>query len=212
MRDPAEVEVINDINGELVNMYRVVKYHLDEFVKQFRWALVSREMFGWLNVTPCETLTDIQRTARFYYLQKMSFGSRVSSRTFGIATTSGPKLNLLRLEEDLSQAHIRLSRTFIEHLAWQECVSKYDRDHALFYCDPPYYGTEGYGVEFGLDQYHQLAELAKSIEGNMIISVNDIPEMHEAFDGLTINTAEVFYAVGGGNKRAKRSELIIRNV
>ncbi|GKS68628.1 hypothetical protein W03_06320 [Nitrosomonas sp. PY1] len=45
----------------------------------------------------------------------------------------------------------------------------------------------------------------------MIISVNDIPEMHEAFDGLTINTAEVFYTVGGGDKRAKRSELIIRN-
>lgn len=44
---PAHVEVLNDINGELVNLYRVVQNHLDEFVRQFRWALSSRQMFKW---------------------------------------------------------------------------------------------------------------------------------------------------------------------
>ena len=44
MRPPAQVEVINDINGELVNLYRVVQRHLEEFVRQFKWALSSREV------------------------------------------------------------------------------------------------------------------------------------------------------------------------
>ena len=169
MKDQSEVEVLNDINGELINLYRVIKHHLDEFVKQFRWSLTSREMYKWLQITPEETLTDIQRAARFYYLQKLAFGGKVDNRSFGTATTSPPRLNLLRLEEDLSQAHLRLSRTYIEHLAWSDCIKKYDRPHTLFYCDPPYWGTEGYGVEFGLEQYDAMAELAKSIKGKMII-------------------------------------------
>lgn len=211
MKQQAETEVLNDINGELVNLYRIVKNHLDEFIRQFRWSLVSREMFKWLQDTPPETLTDIQRAARFYYMQKMAFGGRVQSQSFGTATTSPPRLNLLRIEEDLSQAHIRLARTYIEHLDWHECIKRYDRPHTLFFCDPPYWGTEGYGVDFGLDQYDRLAELAKTIKGKMIITVNDIPEMRKAFEGLAMQTVGITYTVGGADKTAKRTELIIRN-
>lgn len=211
LKDQSEVEVLNDINGELINLYRVIKHHLDEFVKQFRWSLTSRQIYKWLQITPEETLTDIQRAARFYYLQKLAFGGKVADQSFGTATTSPPRLNLLRLEEDLSQAHLRLARTYIEHLSWQECITKYDRPHTLFYCDPPYWGTEGYGVGFGLEQYDQMAELAKSIKGKIVISVNDIPEMRTAFNGLSLQTTDINYTVGGAGKTAKRSELIIVN-
>lgn len=74
LKPQAKVEVLNDVNGELVNLYRVVKHHMDEFVRQFRWALTSRQMYKWLQATPEETLTDVQRAARFFYLQKNSFG------------------------------------------------------------------------------------------------------------------------------------------
>ena len=138
MKPPSEVEVLNDINGELVNLYRVIKHHLEEFVRQFKWVPVSRQIYGWLKDTPEETLTDIQRAARFYYLQKMAFGAKVTNQTFGTATTAPPRLNLLRLEEELSAAHLRLSRTYIERLPWAECIRRYDRPHTFFYLDPPY--------------------------------------------------------------------------
>lgn len=212
MKDPSEVEVINDINLELVTLYRVVQHHLEEFIRQFKWALTSRKIYEWLQDTPPETLTDIQRAARFYYLQKLAFGGKVQSQSFGTATTSAPRLNLLRIEEDLSQAHLRLSRAFIEHLSWSKCVEKYDREHTLFYCDPPYWQTEGYGVDFGLEQYDRLASLAKSIKGKMIISVNDIPEMWKAFKGLRMESIGVEYSLSSMHgKPAKRSELIIQN-
>ncbi|EAM8229286.1 DNA adenine methylase [Salmonella enterica] len=211
LKTPSKIEVINDINGELVNLYRVVKHHLEEFVRQFKWALVSRQIYKWLQDTPEETLTDIQRAARFYYLQKQAFGGKVADHTFGTSTTSAPRFNLLRIEEELSMAHLRLSRTLIEHLNWHQCIERYDRPHTLFYCDPPYWGTEGYGVAFGLENYDHMAELTRRIKGKMIISVNDIPEMRQAFNGLNIQTVDISYNLKVTGKPSPKKELVICN-
>lgn len=135
MKHPCEVEVLNDINGDLINLYRVVQNHLEEFVRQFKWALSSRKVFEWLKLTVPETLTDIQRAARFYYLQQSAFGGKVTGQSYGTATTPPPGLNLLRIEETLSAAHLRLANAYIEHLAWTDCVAKYDRPHTLFFMD-----------------------------------------------------------------------------
>lgn len=209
LRPPADVEVINDINGELVNLYRVVKHHLEEFVRQFKWALSSREVFKWLQATPPVTMTDIQRAARFYYLQHNAFGARLEGQTFGTATTSPPGLNLLRLEETLSAAHLRLASTFIEHLPWRECIERYDRPHTFFYMDPPYWETEGYGVPFGLEEYHAIAAVMRSLQGKAILSINDHPTMRQVFDGLDVDVVPITYTVGGGQHAAERTELIV---
>ena len=138
----SKVEVINDFSRDVANLYRVLQHHLDEFVRQFRWQLVSRDEWERLNSVPPETLTDIQRAAQFYYLQKMSFGGKVEGRSFGVATTSAPRLNLTRIEEELSAAHVRLSRVVVENLGYADCIRRYDRAHTFFYVDPPYYNCE----------------------------------------------------------------------
>lgn len=209
-KPPAETEVINDINGELVNMYRVIKHHPEEFIRQFKWALSSRQIYEWQQMTIPETLTDIQRAARFYYLQKLAFGGKTDGQNFGTATTSKPRLNLFRLEEDLSQAHLRLQSTYIEHLSWEKVIEKYDREYTLFYLDPPYYETAGYGVEFGPENYQVMADLARSITGKMVISLNDIPEVRQIFDGLHMDSKPIKYTVGGGGG-SDAQELLIWN-
>ena len=212
-KEPSEVEVLNDINGELINLYRVIQNHLEEFIRQFKWALSSRQVFEWQKMTVPETLTDIKRAARFFYLQKSGFGGRVEGQSFGTGTTSGPRLNLLRIEEDLSQAHLRLSGVYVEHLNWEKCIEKYDRPHTLFFCDPPYFGTEGYGVPFGLDEYRKMAKLARSIKGKMVITINDIPEMLDIFQGLPMGRVSIAYTCTNQktNKAKQSSEQIIRN-
>ena len=209
MRPPATVEVINDVNGELVNLYRVVQHHLEEFVRQFKWALTSRTVFQWLKDTRPETLTDIQRAARFYYLQQACFGGKVAGQTFGTATTTPPGLNLLRLEESLSAAHLRLANAYVEHLDWAECIRRYDRPHTLFYLDPPYWETEGYGIDFPLDQYEHMAEVMRQLKGKAIVSLNDHPEIRRIFAGFQMETLDINYQVGGGDKLAARREVII---
>ncbi|MGE8365971.1 DNA adenine methylase [Cupriavidus sp.] len=209
MRPPAAVEVINDVNGELVNLYRVVQHHLEEFVRQFKWALTSRTVFQWLKDTRPETLTDIQRAARFYYLQQACFGGKVAGQTFGTATTTPPGLNLLRLEESLSAAHLRLASAYIEQLDWAACIARYDRPHTLFYLDPPYWETEGYGVDFPLQQYERMAEVMRQLKGKAIVSLNDHPEIRRIFARFQMETLDINYQVAGGDKLAARREVII---
>ena len=110
-KPPSKVEVLNDVNGDLVCLYRVVQHHLDEFMRQFRWSLTSRQMYAWLRETKPDTLTDIQRAARFFYLQKLAFGGKVDGQTYGTSTTAPMRLNLLRLEEDLSAATCGCTRS-----------------------------------------------------------------------------------------------------
>jgi DNA adenine methylase len=212
LRDqPAKVEVLNDINGELVNLYRVVQHHLEEFVRQFKWALSSRQVFAWLKETVPHTLTDIQRAARFFYLQQHAFGGKVDGQTFGTATTA-PPVNLLRLEENLSAAHLRLSGVFVENLTWYDCVQRYDRPHSFFYMDPPYWQTEGYGVPFPFEQYEQMAAWVRQAKGRVMISINDHPDIRRVFDGLPMRELTIRYSVASRHgSPAESGELMITN-
>lgn len=213
-RPPAESEVLNDLNRDIVTLYRVLQWHLDEFVRYFRWALVSRDEFDRLNRTEPDTLTDIQRAARFFYLQKCAFGGRPTSRTLGTSTQKPPRLNLLRIEEDLSAAHLRLARVLIENLPWQECLRRYDRPHTLFYLDPPYYGCEDYYGKglFGREQFAELAEALARIEGAFVLSLNDCPEVRELFGAFHLQPLQVRYSVSHQIEgRKKFGELLIAN-
>lgn len=196
LRQPADVEVINDVNGELINLYRVVKNHLEEFLRQFKTALVSRQLFEWAKETPPQTLTDIQRAARYLYIQKLSFGSKVTSQTFGTSPSSAPRFNYLRLEDDLSQAHLRLARVWLEHLDWHTCLTKWDRNYTLHFMDPPYWQTEGYGVPFPLDEYYKIADAMRTMKGHAILTINDHPEMRKTFNGFTMEVVEIDYTIG----------------
>ena len=210
----SDVEIINDFSRDVANLYRVLQNHLDEFMRQFRFQLVSREEWNRLNSVPPETLTDIQRAAQFYYLQKMSFGGKVRGRVFGTATTARPRLNLLqhRLEEELSEAHLRLARVTVENLGYADCIRRYDRPHTFFYIDPPYYNCEddyGKGM-FGKADFAELAEQLGLIAGKFLLSLNDTPEIRQLFAGFKIEEADTSYSTGSRGPK-KVTELLIRN-
>ncbi|AZR21283.1 DNA adenine methylase [Xanthomonas vasicola] len=207
------LEALNDINSDLVCLYRCVRHHLDEFVRMFRWSLVSREMFEWAQMERPETLTDIQRAARFYYLQKLAFGGKVEGQTFGVvASGAGPRLNLLRIEEELSAVHLRLANVVIERLPWYECIARYDRPETLFYLDPPYWQTEGYGVEFPFSEYERMAEIMRSCKGKVVVSLNDHQDIRDLFSSFNSIPLQLRYSIGNGQSRAHQaSELVIKS-
>ena len=205
----SKAEVLNDINGDLVNLYRVVQHHLDELVRIFRWALVSREGFQQEKAKDPATLTDIQRAARFYYLAKTCFGGQMASLNFGTARNRRPRLNLLRMEEDLSAAHLRLARVTIENMDWKALTARYDGPDTCFYLDLPYWRVTGYGRAFPFGEYEALAALARQAKGKGVISINDHPDIRAAFTGLTMRQVDTTYTSGKGHTKAR--ELIITN-
>ncbi len=207
-KEPSQVEVLNDINGDVVNLYRVCKHHLDELVRHLRWSLVSRQMFEWESITDASTLTDVQRAARFYYLQRTGFGGKCTGRTFGYSATRPPGLDITRVGEDLSQAHLRLAKVQIEALPWADCVERYDRPGTVFFLDPPYYQTAGYGVPFEEAEYDRLAAFMGGLKGRAILTINDHPKMAKLFARFKPQKVAISYTIGAGAKAAR--ELICR--
>ncbi len=132
----------------------------------------------------------------------------MTGQNYGTDTTA-PPVNLLRIEEMLSAAHLRLAAAYIENLDWHACIEKYDREHTFFYCDPPYWKTEGYGVPFEFAQYERMAEMMRTIKGKAIVSLNDHPDIRRVFGEFQMERTEIDYTVGGGGKGATRGELII---
>jgi DNA adenine methylase len=142
-KEPVKYEVLNDLDGDLVAFYRVVQNHLEEFLRQFRWILSSREWFeDYKRQIQASGLTDIQRAARFYYIQRQAFSGVVRNPSFGINPRNRPRINLLRIEEEMSEVHLRLTNATIENLDWRTFIDKYDRNKTILYLDPPYYKAE----------------------------------------------------------------------
>ncbi|MBF0453617.1 MAG: DNA adenine methylase [Magnetococcales bacterium] len=212
-KDPSKSEVLNDLNGEVVNLYRVVQRHLEEFVRQFKWALTSRKMFEWAREVPPEGLTDIERAARFFYLHRLCFGGRMSgTKTFGYSATGPASLNLLRIEEDLSAAHIRLNGVHIENLPYAELIKRYDRPGTFFYVDPPYFNCEdhyGKGL-FCREDFSRLADVLGGIKGKFLLSLNDTQEIRTIFRSFQIDEASTRYSCAN-SKSIPVVELLIRN-
>jgi DNA adenine methylase len=210
----SDVEIINDINKDLVNLYRCVKHHLAELCAQFKWMLVARDEFDRFMQTPAETLTDIQRAARFYYLAKSAFGARIDKPTFGVAATAPSRLNLLRIEEDLSEAHLRLSRVYIENRPYAQIIERFDKAGTLFYLDPPYWGCEGdYGAGlFSRDDFQVLAQQLQGVNGKFILSLNDTPGVREVFKAFHIDGVQTRYSVAAkASGKGKASKVLISN-
>lgn len=208
----SKVEIINDINADLTNLYRCVKHHLGELVAQFRWMLVSRDEFDRFLKTPADTLTDIQRAARFFYLAKSSFGARIVRPTYGISATGAPRLNLLRIEEDLSEAHLRLARVFIENKPYDQVIQRFDKPGTLFYMDPPYWDCEsdyGEGL-FSREDFGRLAGLLDGLKGRFILSLNDTPGVRETFANFHIEAVKTRYSISGAKKQ-EAAEVLISN-
>lgn len=206
-------EVINDYNGDIVNLFRILNHHYTPFLDMIRWQLGSRREFNRLAVIPPESLTDLQRAARFLYLQRQAFGGRIAGRTFGIDPEGSSYFNLQKLVPMLEALHERLSNVIIENLDYKECMRKYDREGTLFYLDPPYYGNEkDYGQHlFSREEFNIMATQLKTIKGKFILSLNHHPEIVELFKDFHQREVTTTYSKSRSDPKKAR-ELLISNV
>lgn len=212
-KEESEVEIINDINSDLVTLYRVIKHHLEEFIRYLKWILVARDEFERFKVENPASLTDIQKAVRFYYLLKNGYSSRIDNFSFSIKTTSRSSFNLLRVEEELSAAHLRLSRVYIENMHYEKFIERFDRPHTFFYLDPPYYKREdlyGKGI-FHRDDFARLRDILNAIQGKFIMSINDTPEIRELYKDFNIQEVTTTYSAGGAHIKKHVTELVIMN-
>lgn len=202
------VEIINDLNKDVINLFRVVQRHYNALLELCEYSLSSRDEFYRLRHIPREYLTDIERAYCFLYLQKHSFGGKVD---YGGLNINRGSFNKAVLHKKIKLLHHRLSGVFIECLPYEEFLDRQDKPDTLFYLDPPYYGTETYYKDFFTkDDFQKLASLLKNLKGYFILSINDVPEIRALFKGFHFETVQIKYSCNA--KTTKQSqELIISN-
>jgi len=208
-----KAEVINDFSHDVANFFRVVRHHYQAFMNLLDFQITSRDEFERLKATDPDTLTDMQRAARFLYLQCLAFGGKVAGRNFGVSVGRPGRFNVNKLAADLADLNERLAAVVIERLDWSEFIRRYDRKGTLFYLDPPYFGCEGdYGRDlFDRSQFVAMAGQLRRIEGRFILSLNDTPEVREIFAGFNFEAVGVRYTVSGGGNASMAKEVIISN-
>ncbi len=217
-KTPSPCEVLNDINGEVVNLFRVLQLHPEEFIKQVRWNLRSREEYARLKASKPQNLTDIQRAARMYYLLRAGYGGKLPDagcHFTGRLEGSARPFSIYRVEETLYEVHLRLENVTVERLPYSDCVRRYDTRETFFYLDPPYWGHEAdYGPgTFTPDDFSQLKEILSGIQGKFLLSINDIPEIQTLFAGFQKQAISTTYTAGAraGQRCKLAKELLISN-
>ena len=201
----APLEVFNDINGELINLYRIVKYHPEALQKELEWLLMSRELFFDELSRNTRGMTDIQRAARYFCLIKESFGS--DCKSFGVRTR-----DMQKAVDYLKEVSGRLNRVVIENQDFERLIKTYDRPGALFYLDPPYFEAEKYYPDrFNPEDHIRLKKCLCDLKGKFILSYNDRPQIRELYEGFTIIEVERADNLLHKIESRRYKELIIKN-
>ncbi len=184
-RDPSPVETYNDLDGEVVNFFRVLRDKKDELIEKIGLTPFSYEEYvraitekGNLN------LSDVER-ARLFYIrarqartglaQGATPGRWAHCRLSSRAGMAGAVSRWLGAVEDLPLVAQRLLRVQIENRPAIEVIKRYDSPETLFYCDPPYpHESRGdihaYGFEMIDEEHEELAKVLHSVKGKVAIS------------------------------------------
>lgn len=204
-------EVINDRSRDVATFFRILQRHYVAFMEMLKFQLTGRAEFDRLVATDPDTLTDLERAARFLYLQRTAFGGKVDGRNFAMVRDRPARFDVTRLGPLLEEVHARLAGVTIECLGWQDFILRYDRPGTLFYLDPPYWGNEtDYGKDlFGRLDFSQMATVLRALQGRFILSINDRPKVREIFAGFEIEAVRTTYTLSAGANTKTVGELII---
>ena len=196
----APLEVYNDADSQLVNLFRCIKYHRGELQREIAGYINAREVFEDIRARiNIQGFTDIQRAAMFYIQIRISYGA--DGRTYGCNRKNISAEYLTDIEK-------RLSNVVIEHKDFENLIKVYDRPGALFYCDPPYHKTEKYyNAEFLNSDHERLNACLKCIKGRFVLSYNDDDYIRNLYSDFDITAVERQNSLSSG----KYKELIIKN-
>lgn len=185
-KEPSKLDTANDLDGDVINFFMMLRDHGPELIHQLELTPVSRKEYDSCFPINDSGISDLERARRFFVRCRQSFqGSGIKQYTgFNACIESSEKgmsknvAKYLSAVDKLPQVIGKLKSIQIENLDYSSFIKKYDRPGMFFYVDPPYElrtrnYKKWYSQEFEDKDHHELAELLHSIEGKAMVSGND---------------------------------------
>jgi len=182
----AATEVINDLNGNLVALYRNLQFHLPALLGELEWLFASRQNLHDFIAQP--GLTELQRAARFLLVNRTSFGGDMHS--FGVAKTKGGGVGFdhAKVTNLIGAAHQRLNGVVVENLSYERCLKNYDSRDTFFFIDPPYQNAANSAYQgWNEKQLGAFRREVGRLKGKWIVTLNDSPFTRDLFAGCNLH-------------------------
>jgi DNA adenine methylase len=213
-KPPSKLEIYNDLNKDLANLFYVLSFHYNEFYERAKFLIYSREIFNTIKNeifnTKIESIPDINRAVKVFYLYNTSFSGKMN--TFGYSTKkdTNHSKTLYNKINKLQTIHRRLKNVIIESLDFEEVIKKYDSENTLFFLDPPYFGTEFYystnDLSFKYEDHIRLLNLIKNIKGKFILTTYENELYKKELENFNLITFDVIKYSYGITKLSKKIE------
>ncbi len=211
-KERSPLEVVNDIHGDLVRFYRVVKYHLETLLQELEYVTNSREDFKAYIDQP--GLTDIQRAARWFMRRKNCFSDGDTSYGVGKLGGGSTFTSMQNKREAIRALALRLDKVSIESLDWKRLFKNYDGPETFFFCDPPYVGGEVRTYSpWTQAQVEEFAGAVRKLQGKWLVTLNDSEANRKLFTGYPQRRIKRVRGTVNKNpdQRKMYGELIIRS-
>lgn len=188
-KPPSTSEVINDIDDNLVNFFRVVKdrdkrQRFTDIIDALPYARVVFDELSKAWRGGSYIGDDVERAAAWFFLNRSSFSNDINRGGFAAPSTTGrnPCQTFRNITDSLNEISKRLKYVIFEDLDYRECLNKYDSPDTFFYCDPPYLNTRDYYGKgcFNEEDHYRLAEILHNIKGQAMIT----HYKNNVYDGL----------------------------
>lgn len=218
-KPPSTVEVYNDIDGELVNLFMVVRDHPSEFVRAVASLPYGRELYEkWQKAIKRNALKGgkVERAARFYFLLRSSFFGHVE-KGWRFAVKSAEAHRLYTSLCEIEAIARRLQDVYVDHLDFHRCLKNWNRPDTFFFLDPPYFNSTAYrhGVRpFTLKDHMDLAAATRTLRAKWLLTYNDCPKVRELYRRcvmVPVKTSMQTRKVQAGDTRPQLDQLAIAN-
>ena len=212
-REWSKAEILNDADGELINFYYVLHKQGRKLAREVDSLPYSRALFS--KVLRSKPTSTFRRAVRFWYLDRVAFGAKQTGQSFGVQIRRYCTLPH-RILRDLDATIERIRGVVFESLHVLRLLTLYDRRRTLFYVDPPYYGlSQPYACLFGQRAHEALAAAVAAVEGSVLLTYNDCPEVRRLYRPLRPRRLACRYMIGSNSRRGggpgDGAQLLISN-
>ena len=216
----SRIEVYNDANGQLVNLFETIRNHPLLFLERCEHLLYSRQLYNAWKDQLAENfdgsdVDSIDAAVRTAYAITSSFtGDPTRGWAFDRSGSGGGSNRWASIFDKVSYVSNRLRRVNIDHLDFRDCINNWDTPETLFFLDPPYYNGESGFYQFTSNDHEDLRTMLGKTQGKWVLMYDEtdhIRKLYEGFNALEIASSLSSQKVENGKKRISLRQLIITN-
>ncbi len=217
-KQPSQIEVYNDSNGLLVNLFETIRNKPTEFLERTKGIVYSRLLYETWRKEITQAPPGVDTAVKTLYCLLTCFiGDVTKGWAFQKTNNDGGPSRWLNVQDRVLMLTARFRHVAIDHLDFRDCIKNWDSRETFFFLDPPYLTSKShgwYGNNFKLDDHEDLAKILASVKAKWLLTLDDAPELRRLYNRYSIRRISSKLSsekVEKGERRVDLAQIIVSN-